>query len=870
MNWFRLSPRRGLALAALLLLVGPLRAQTPDLTRALFPALEARPLGPANMSGRVTDLAVVPGKPAILYVAAASGGLWKSTNNGGTWTPVFDKQPVQSIGAVAVAPSRPDTIWVGTGEANARNSVSWGDGVYRSLDAGKTWKHMGLRDTHHIGRIVVHPKDPDTVFVAALGHLWGPNKERGLFRTRDGGDSWDPVLAPDEDTGAIDVVFDPTESNVLYAAAYKVRRGPFSGGDPAAQFGAAAGMYRSTDGGATWQRMTNGLPDRPMGRCGLAVCPSAPGLVYAVVQTDKTAIRTFMMGQASGNTGKVEEGGVFRSLDRGSTWEKVNDLCPRPFYFGQVRLDPRDPQRVWVLGIFLHVSDDGGKEFRTDGAPAVHGDFHALWVDPADSDHLILGCDGGVYFSYDRGKTWEHVNNLPIGQFYAIGLDSRKPYRVYGGLQDNGTWGGPSRTHRPEGIINADWFRVFGADGYYAQPDPTDPDTVYCEGQYGMLRRVDVRTGEETNIRPSPATLAPAYRFNWCSPICLSPHNNQTIYYGGNHVFKSVNRGNRWDTISPDLTHGKPGASKDDGHTLTALAESPLRPGLLWAGSDDGRIHLSRDGGAKWTDLSAKVPGVPPERWITRFEPSPFAEGTAFLSLDRHRQDDRAPYLFRTDDFGATWKPLMKGLPPGGPVHVVRADARNRDLLYVGTEFGLFASTDAGQHWQPFTAGLPPVAVHDLALHHRDRELVVGTHGRSLYVLDVAPLQELTAAVWSAPAHLFAVKPGRAFLQHGGREPIKGRNFLAPNPPYGVAIYYLLKEKQEGKAIVGIHDAEGNEVAVVEGPGEPGIVHRVTWNLASPRGLLKGAWSVPAGDYVARLKGFSAVAPRQVRVEMEE
>jgi photosystem II stability/assembly factor-like uncharacterized protein len=869
----RTHDRRGAALRTLLasaLLAAPAAARAPDPVHDYFPALAARPLGPAVMGGRITCVAATPGRPYTLYVGAASGGLWKTVNNGSTWEPVFDGLPVHSIGDVAVAPSRPDTVWVGTGEANARNSVSWGNGVYRSTDGGKTWQHRGLRETHHVGRVAVHPEDPDTVFVAALGHLWGPNRERGLFRTRDGGATWQQILAPDAETGCVDVAIDPSRPDTVYAAAYRVRRGPFAGGDPAVQFGPEAGLYKSTDGGSTWRRMTAGLPDRPLGRCGLAVAPSDPRVVYAVVQTDKTAA-TAIPGQPPRTGGDAETGGVFRSADRGLTWEKVNDLCPRPFYFGQVRVDPREPRRVYVLGVALFVSEDGGRTFRNDAARGAHGDHHALWVDPADPDRLVDGGDGGVYFSYDRGRTWEHVNNLPVGQFYAACVDARTPYRVYGGLQDNGTWGGPSRTRQPEGIGNADWRRVFGADGFQCRSDPLDPDTLYCEGQYGMLRRLDLRAGTEADIRPRPAgAAAPAYRFNWNAPLLLSPHDPRTVYYGGNHVFRSTDRGDRWEVIGPDLTYGKPGRSADGGHTLTALAESPLRPGFLWAGSDDGRVHVSRDGGVSWGDPGGNVPGVPPERWVSRIECSPFAEGTAFLALDRHRQDDRAPYLFRTDDLGKTWKPLAQDLPPDGPVYVVRADPRNPDLLYAGTEYGLFLTLDAGRSWLAFRAGLPPAPVLDLAPHPRDRELVVATHGRGLYVIDVAPLEELTPQVRAAPAHLFAVKPARAFPRPAAREAVKGRNFLAPNPPYGAVIYYALRERQPGKVRVVVSDAAGNEVAEVDGPGEPGL-HRVVWDLARRQGLSAGR-PVPAGDYVARLAGPKGLraAPQRFRVEADE
>jgi photosystem II stability/assembly factor-like uncharacterized protein len=866
MNYSPVRIGRGLVLLVSLAVCTAPSASAEQPPNLLEP-LVARPLGPANMGGRITAVAIVEGRPATQYVASASGGLWKTVNAGITWAPVFDGQHVASLGAVAVAPSNPDVVWVGTGEANARNSVSWGDGVYRSGDGGKTWQHCGLRDTHHVGRVVVHPREPDTVYVAALGHLWGPNRERGVFKSIDGGKTWQHLLFLGPDTGCIDLVMSPTDPQTLFAAAYQVRRGPYAGGNPAGGFGPDSGLYRTRDGGRNWQRLTKGLPDRPIGRCGLAICRSDPRLLYAIVQTDRTNIKT-VPGQAARTNSDPDTGGIFRSTDGGETWAKLNDLCPRPFYFGQVRVDPRDPQRLYVLGISLHVSTDGGKTFRADGARGAHADHHDLWIDPADSDHLVLGCDGGLYVSRDRGANWEHVQNLPLAQFYAVSADMRRPYWVYGGLQDNGTWGGPSRTRSREGIGAADWFRVLGADGFHCQSDPADPDTLYAETQYGGLYRVNLRTGAAVYIRPKPPRQAPAYRFNWSAPLLLSPHNSRIVYYGGNHLFRSLDRGEHWEVISPDLTHGKPGPDPDMGHTLTAIAESPLQPGLLYAGSDDGRIHVSRNGGVAWTDISDRLPGIQAGWHVTGIELSPFAEGTAYLALDRHRQDDRAPYLFKTEDSGATWKPLAGNLPREGPTHVIRTDSRNRDLLFAGTEFGLFVSMDGGAYWQPLTAGLPPVPIHDLVIHPRDRELVIATHGRGIYILDVAPLEEMTAAVRAEPAHLFEIKPAVAFEARGAHGLTGGKRYVAPNPPYGAAIWYALKEKSPQPIRVQISDPLGRVVTELSGSAEPGL-HRVQWDLTGKGFLAKGE-SVPAGEYVARIKVGDRVLSRKVRVETEE
>jgi photosystem II stability/assembly factor-like uncharacterized protein len=861
--------------AGVLFLVLPTIFVTPSLRAAdavelpagFLDQLVARPIGPANTGGRISAIAVVETKPSTMYIAAASGGLWKTTNNGTTWTPVFDNQSLSlSIGDVAVSKSDPDVVWVGTGEANARNSVSWGVGVYKSTDGGKVFRNMGLPDSEHIGRIVIHPKNPDIVYVAALGHLWGPNKERGIFKTTDGGATWKPAKQIDEHTGFIDLAMDPGDPDTLYAAAYKVRRDAFAGGNPATQFGDDAGLYKTTDGGKTWNKLTKGLPERPIGRCGIDIWRKNPNIVYAVIQTDRTDM-TAMPGQPPRTSDKVETGGVFRSTDKGESWTKVNDLCPRPFYFGQVRIDPTDDQRVYVLGVTLFVSTNGGKNFRPD-APETHADHHSLWIDPADPQHLVYGTDGGVFVSYDRGVHCEHVQNLPIGQFYGIALDMGKPYRVFGGLQDNGTWGGPTRTKNREGIGVADWFRILSADGYLCQCDPTDNDTVYAESQWGGIRRIDLHAGTATEIRPRPPRSDdPAYRFNWCSPMLVSPHNAKTLYFGGNHVFKSINRGDTWEVISPDLTTGEPGPNKYAGHTITTIAESPVKAGVLWAGTDDGNLQVSTNGGRDWTDLSAKIPEIPGERWISRVECSPFDLGTAYVAIDRHRNNDRSPYVFKTDDFGVTWKSIASNLPTARPVHVIRADPRNRDLLYVGTEFGLFFSIDAGTSWYQASGALPTVAIHDLAIHPRDRELVIATHGRSIYVMDIAPLQELTTKTLAAPIYLFDVKPATAYQPRGAHGLGQGKNYLAPNPPFGATIYYMLKEQMPESVVVTITDPLGKTVAELKGPNRKGL-HKVQWGLRGAGGRQEGF--VPTGDYVARLKVGDQMLMKKFHVENEE
>ncbi len=883
-------------------------ADSPAPDAQLLGALKLRAIGPANMSGRVTDIAVVERRPSTMYVASASGGLWKTVNNGTTWEPVFEKEGTISIGAVAVAPSDPNIVWVGTGEANPRNSVSWGDGVYKSTDGGKTWRRMGLKDTRHIGRIVIHPTNPEIVYVAALGHVWGPNSERGLYRSRDGGTTWYKVKFIDPDTGFIDVAMDPADPDTLYAAAWQERRDAFAGGNPAVLGGPGSGLYRTTDGGQMWQRMTQGLPDRPLGRCALSVCRKDPRVIYAVVPTDKSSTST--AGQPANEKLDLEKGGVFRSDDKGRTWRHVNSLSPRQFYFGQVRVDPGDPDRVYVLGTLLQVSSDGGKTFNKDNyAKGTHVDYHAMWIDPHDSDHLVLGCDAGLNFSYDRGATWERLMNLPLAQFYAIGLDMRRPFWVYGGLQDNGSWGGPTATHDPAGITFADWKDVLGGDGFYCQVDPGDANTVYAETQYGGLRRVNVATGVATDIKPRlqgepkktgkakedvdvPAGEAkkkfakkgkgpplptnfqpplpkgtPAFRFNWSTPVLLSPHNRFTLYYGGNHLFRSVDRGDHWQMISPDLTRGKPGPDPGTGHTITTIAESPVKVGLIYVGTDDGRVHVTRDGGNSWQDLSEHIRGVPPDRWITRVECSPSAEGTAYLSIDRHRNDDLTPYVFKTTDYGATWHSLRGNLPPDGPVHVIRADPRNKDLFYVGTEFGLFLSLDGGTTWQRQTNGLPTVAVHDVLVHPRDRELVVATHGRGIYLMDVAPLQELTPAILAANVHLFDVSLVVAYRRYGPRSWAGTRTYLGNNPPYGAEVYYYLKESLGETPRLTITDSKGKQVAEIKTVREAGL-HQAFWPLAAGGGKAGGKGGPKAGaagggktGAAAGAKGFGGARP---------
>jgi len=807
---------------------------------ALINSLPARSIGPANMSGRITDLDVVESDPKTIYLAAATGGVWKTVDAGKTWSPLFDEQGTLCIGDVTIAPSNPDIIWAGTGEANPRNSVSWGDGVYKSIDAGKTWKHMGLRETRHIGRIAVHPKNPDIVYVAAMGRFWGPNKERGLYKTTDGGKTWDLCKFLDDETGFVDVTLDPEEPEIVYAAAWRLRRSAFSIGNPAVQTGPKAGLYRSDDGGKSWEKLEKGLPDRPMGRCGLAVYRKDPKIVYAVIQTDLSPITTIGALPKTGED--VTLGGIFRSGDKGQTWKKLNDLCPRPFYYGQIRIDPTDDQRIYVLGVAFYLSTDGGKTFANP-MTGMHADHHAMWINPSDPKHLVVGNDGGAYQSHDQGKTW-NAFRMPLGQFYGICVDQRHPYRIYGGLQDNGTWGGPSASRVLPYISALSWRKWGPNDGFQCFIDPADNYTLFGEDQYGGLIRVGMGiNGMVKAIKPRP-TNKTAYRFNWETPMMASAHDPKTIYCAGNHVFKSTTRGDKWATISPDLTHGKPGPSADGGHTITAIAESPKKAGVLYAGTDDGRLHVSKDDGITWADLSVLLPGIPVDYWVNRIHCSSFDAATAFMAIDRHRQEDIKPHLFKTVDFGATWKPLASDLPEGAVVRVIRESTRKRDLLFAGTEQGLFVSLDGGRRWHRYTNGFPPfVAVYDLVIHPRERELVIGTHGRSIYIVDIAPLEELTPQALEAPAHLFPIKTTIVYQLKQPIEPPIG--FSGANPPFGAVIYFHRKEAIAASVV--ITDKLDKEIRKLEVKAEAGL-RSVVWDLRTTNDVL-----VKPGEYTITL-----------------
>jgi len=801
--------------------------------------LKFREIGPATMGGRVDDVAVVERDPRIVYVGLAGGGLWKTTNAFTTWHPIFDNEPVSSIGAVAVAPSDPSVVWVGTGEANNRQSSSWGNGVYRSLDAGITWQHMGLADTHHIGRIVIHPHNPNIVYVAAPGHLWGANHERGIFKTTDGGKTWAQVLYINDDTGGNDIAIDPESPETLYASTYQHRRtaAGYNGGGP------ESAIYKTTDGGATWNKLSNGLPHGDTGRIAFDIYRRDSNIVYALVEH--------------------AQGGVFRSEDKGATWASVGTTNPRPSYFSQIRVDPNNDQRIWVAGSSIMSSDDGGKTFRaatlgTGGGVygSHHEDYHAIWIDPANSAHMIAGNDGGPLATWDAGKTWAIFPTAAIGQFYGISYDFKRPYNICGGLQDNDSWCGPSVSFVLRGISNEEWLKVGGGDGMWSHIDPEDPDTIYAESQDGNLTRRDLRSQQSKPIRPREENeTVPRYRFQWTSPFLVSQFDNKVIYLGGNYLFKSADRGDSWKKLGPDLTTGadrnkipimgklpsRDTLSLNDGvqsfPCISALSESPVRAGVLWAGTDDGNLQVTRNDGETWKNVVANVPGVPKGTYVARVVASKYGDGTAFVAFDGHRGNDFTPYLFLTTDFGEHWTDISEGLPRNnGTLHAVAEHFRNPNLLFAGTEFGLFVSFDRGKHWRELKNNLPRVPVDDIQIHPRENDLILGTHGRSIWILDdITALEHLTDQVLTSEVYLFDARPALEWHLMDSKTFIGHAFFVAANPPYGALIDYYLKAKPEHPADLKITllDTDGKVVRELRDlPHEAGL-NRAAWDLRS-------------------------------------
>ncbi|HEX6466572.1 MAG TPA: glycosyl hydrolase, partial [Terriglobales bacterium] len=752
------------------------------------------------ISGRVIALAVNPRNRAQYYVGGASGGVWKTENDGASWTPVFEHEASYSIGDVKLDPRDPSIVWVGTGESNSQRSVGYGDGIYKSDDGGKSWKNLGLRRSEHIGRIAIDPKHSNVVYVAAEGPLWSSGGDRGLYKTIDGGQSWNKVLNISEHTGVTDVVIDPEDPDVLYAAAYQRERRVWTLIDG----GPESGIYKSSDAGKTWTKLKSGLPAVDMGRIGLAISPADSSVIYAAIEAAD------------------QKGGIFRSRDHGATWERRNNFDQGAMYYGQIIADPKNVDRIYVMNVLMRVSNDGGKTLQLLGEKSKHVDNHALWIDPEDTNYYLVGCDGGVYESYDRAATWLYKSNLPLGQFYDVAVDNAAPfYYVYGGTQDNNSLGGPSRTKNIAGIVNSDWFVTNGGDGFRSQVDPEDPNTVYAEYQYGNLARYDRRTGEQVGIQPQPGPDNVPLRWNWDSPVLISPHNHNRLYFAANKLFQSDNRGDSWKQISGDLTRqidrdklpvmgriwGPDAVAKNQSTSfygnIVALSESPKKDGLLYAGTDDGLIQVTNDGGAHWTRYE-NFPGVPNNTYVSRLLASQYDANVVYAGFDNHKNGDFKPYLLKSGNDGQSWNSIAANLPENGPVLAIAEDPVDAKLLFVGTEFGLFFTSNGGGSWTQLKGNMPTIAVRDLAIQKQMNDLVVATFGRGFYILDdLSALRNLSSAELEQPAALF---PTREALMYVEQRPLGGRRagqgeayYAADNPPFGATFTYYLKEKFKSK-----------------------------------------------------------------------
>ncbi len=832
---------------------------------ALFQGMKARAVGPAGMSGRIADIEVVENNTDIIYVGSATGGLWKSDNGGVTWKPIFDDQPVSSIGAVSVYQKNPSIVWAGTGEGNPRNSVGVGYGIYKSLDGGRTWKYMGLKNTQKIHRIIVHPENPDVVYVAALGPTWKPHEARGVYKTTDGGKTWEKILYNNDLTGCADLVMDPQNPNKLFAAMWEHRRWPwfFNSGGP------GSGIYRTYDGGESWTQITHedGLPEGNLGKTGMAIARTNTDIVYALVE--------------------AKDNCLCRSEDGGHTWKIVNseeNINSRPFYYADIFVDSENENRLFSLQSVIKKSEDRGKSFER--LPRkTHSDNHAMWINPKNGKHIILGTDGGVNITHDGGHTWRFIQNLPLAQYYHISVDKQIPYNIYGGMQDNGSWVGPSSVWEQGGIANFHWKEVGFGDGFGTLSDPDDPNKGYSMWQQGNLMRFDIATGERKQIQPAPPADSIELRFNWNAPLAISPFDPSVLYFGSQYLHKSTDKGDSWEIISPDLTTDNPEWQKQEETggltidntgaenftTLFAIAPSPVNKNVIWAGTDDGNVHVTKNEGESWENVVKNIPGLPENSWCSSIEASHSDAGTAYITFDDHRRGNWETYVYKTDNYGKSWKSLTKNNPTAdnkneewGYAHVILQDYRNEDLLYLGTEFGLFVSFDDGENWMKWTQGVPTVPVRDMVIQKREDDLVLGTHGRAAIVLDnIAPLRKFQDVIQKD----FEVFDIPETYQHQNRQ-YTGYHFPADaifkgeNEPYGAMISYYVNpdlaekitqkeksgkseksvgnKKKKGPVEIKIYDKDSNLVRKIDGPAKKGV-NRIYWNLKS-KGFELPSW----------------------------
>lgn len=812
--------------AALAVLPTLATAQSP------FDGLQFRSIGPAVMGGRVQDLEVDPRDKAVIYVAAATGGIWKTTNHGNTWTPIFEGQPDNTFGDLALFAGDSRIVWAGTGEQNNRQSSSWGGGIYRSGDAGATWTFMGLRNTASIGRVLTHPADPNIVYVAAVGNLWKPTTDRGLYKTTDGGRTWNKILYVDSLTGATEVVMDPRDPNVLYAATYqRLRSGfGFNGGGP------GSAVWKSTDAGANWKKIENGIPSGDKGRTGLAIARSNPNILIATIE------------HATGT-------GTYRTEDGGATWRRMSASNPRPMYFSKPYIDPTNDMRVWELGVQPSRSEDGGATFRTMPNSPIYDlglkdDHHVLWTDPADNTHLLLGGDGGLHESWDMGITYRRINNFAIGQFYRVAVDDRDPYWIYGGLQDTHSWMGPSATSHWLGILNSDWVQIGFSDGMGQAVDLKGPRYVYSTSSGGNITRVDAVTGDRMDIQP----VAPAgetYRYDWSAPVVASRHTPGTVYLGANKLLISRDFGSTW-TATKDLTrqinrdtlrmadgvrNSDIRLSRNDGESIsevTTVSESPLDPLILWAGTDDGNVQLTRDGGKTWVDLSGNIRGVKNGTFVDRIVASSAGKGTAVVTFDGHRAGDFTPYAFRTTDFGRTWKQVTDGFLPDAPLRSITEYPGKANILFAGTERHFYFTVDSGAHWTRLASNLPTTRYDDIVVHPRTKDIVIGTHGRSIWVLDDAsPFAEWTPQVAAKRAHLFTPRTATLLLYRSDVSTAAHMIYAAENPAEGATFTYYLSRPAANVKLT-VTNSAGAVVRELTGPGVAGKLQRINWDLRYP------------------------------------